>query len=555
MKLPGKSKTGANSAMQVFDEMPETGVNSAVQVFDEMPLIIAEPNLAVTCTKTTQVWQQINNMSSSVGRVAGRGQEDDTDQVVAAGASEVFVRMPHPENNTVPQSRHADQVADDLLEQIGAVVEAPEQIVTEVYSAGHVFDKRSHPSVYGDKVFDKRSQSIIPVAEVFVKWPDPTLPKNTAPSSSSASYSNNHRNKVARSQVWKPINSTGASILKADLSTLDQGPALSDSGMMLNVIEEDEHGLDLNPAGQITETFVVADCEANRGTPFSDLARVVGRDVEHCAQVQGSTTLVLQQLDQVALQAPNDLSSGDQITKVQLTKSQDVDAINQNVGTESTSTELRNVAYCVGAEIQLPQVQHQQVAVEFLEQQQVQATSRELEQNLENGSLVQLEQIGSNINSIDEDDGQKDLVVKGFLHHVTALQLKIDQAGNAVIDRIAKSPSTSEFLKKKVVSKAYLEEAKAWRWAHGTKDELCDKSASGKKGRHSNPKHTWADLVDEEELQQVEQKDQPHAQRHWSTTVQVAQIGEATGIVQAALKQLKGADGLRGQRLSFDDNG
>ncbi|GAA0158681.1 hypothetical protein LIER_38709 [Lithospermum erythrorhizon] len=149
---------------------------------------------------------------------------------------------------------------------------------------------------------------------------------------------------------------------------------------------------------------------------------------------------------------------------------------------------------------------------------------------------------------LDEDDGQKGLVVKDFLHHITALQFKINQADNAVIDRIGKSPSTSEFLKKKVVSKAYLEEAKAWRWAHGTKDELCDKSASGKQGQHCNAKHTWADLVDEEERQ-------PHVQRNWSTTVQVAHIGEATGIVHAALKQLNGADGLRGQRLSFDDKG
>ncbi|GAA0150427.1 hypothetical protein LIER_43098 [Lithospermum erythrorhizon] len=156
---------------------------------------------------------------------------------------------------------------------------------------------------------------------------------------------------------------------------------------------------------------------------------------------------------------------------------------------------------------------------------------------------------------LDEDDGQKGLVVKDFLHHVTALQFKIDQADNEIIDRIGKTPSTSEFLKKKVVSKAYLEEAKAWRWAHGTKDELCDKSVSGKQGQHSNVKHTWADLVDEEEIQQAEKKDQPHEQRHWSATVQVAQFGEATGIVQAALKQLNGADGLRGQRLTFDDKG
>ncbi|GAA0168309.1 hypothetical protein LIER_40535 [Lithospermum erythrorhizon] len=125
------------------------------------------------------------------------------------------------------------------------------QCVAEVNNADHVFDKRSHPSVNMDKVFDKRSQSVIPVADVFVKLPDPTLPKNTAPSSSSTGYSNNHRKKVAHSQVWKPINSTGtqntleqntskqgnndtslhkvdgkidASILKADLSNLDQGP-------------------------------------------------------------------------------------------------------------------------------------------------------------------------------------------------------------------------------------------------------------------------------------------------------------------------------------------
>ncbi|GAA0160623.1 hypothetical protein LIER_17138 [Lithospermum erythrorhizon] len=155
----------------------------------------------------------------------------------------------------------------------------------------------------------------------------------------------------------------------------------------------------------------------------------------------------------------------------------------------------------------------------------------------------------------DEDDGQKRLVVNDFLHYVTALQLKIDQADNTVIDRIRKSPSTSEFLKKKIVSNAYLEEAKAWIWDHGTKEELCDKSAPGKQGQHNNAKTTWADLVEAEELQQVVQKDQPREQRNWSTTVQVAQIGEATGIVKAALKQLNGADGLRGQRLSFDDKG
>ncbi|GAA0173452.1 hypothetical protein LIER_27064 [Lithospermum erythrorhizon] len=262
------------------------------------------------------------------------------------------------------------------------------QCVAEVNNADHVFDKRSHPSVNGDKVFDKRSQSVIPIAEVFVKLPDPTLPKNTAPSSSSAGYSNNHRKKVAHSQVWKPINSTGAqntleqntskqgnndtslhkvdgkidaSILKADLSNLDQGPALSNSRMMHTVIEEDEQGLELSSAGQITETIVVADCEANRGIFSLDLARVEGRVVEHCEEVQGSTTSVLQQLDQVALQAPNDLSSGEQIRKVQLTihidsEIQDVDAINRSVGTECTSAELRNVAKCVGAEIQLPQI-------------------------------------------------------------------------------------------------------------------------------------------------------------------------------------------------------
>ncbi|KAG9156505.1 hypothetical protein Leryth_024407 [Lithospermum erythrorhizon] len=264
------------------------------------------------------------------------------------------------------------------------------QCVAEVNNADHVFDKRSHPSVNGDKVFDKRSQSVIPVAEVFVKLPDPTLPKNTAPSSSSAGYSNNHRKKVAHSQVWKPINSTGAqntleqntskqgnndtslhkvdgkidaSILKADLSNLDQGPALSNSGMLHTVIEEDEQGLELSSAGQITETIAVEDIS-------SDLAGESRSVVEHCEEVQGSTTSVLQQLDQ------------------------DVDAINRSVGTECTGAELRNVAECVGAEIQLPQVQHQQVVVKFVEQQQVQVTGQELEQNLENGSLVQLEGAG-----------------------------------------------------------------------------------------------------------------------------------------------------------------
>ncbi|GAA0186078.1 hypothetical protein LIER_33366 [Lithospermum erythrorhizon] len=171
-------------------------------------------------------------------------------------------------------------------------------------------------AVYGDKVFDKRSQSVIPVAEVFVKLPDPTLSKHAAPSS--ADYSTNHRKEVAHSPVWNPINSTGAhntleentskqgnsdtslhkvdgkidaSILKADLSNLDQGPALSNPGMMHTVIEEDEQGLELSSAGQITETTIDADCEANRGTFSSDLARVVGRVEEHCEEVSRTTLL------------------------------------------------------------------------------------------------------------------------------------------------------------------------------------------------------------------------------------------------------------------------
>ncbi|GAA0162096.1 hypothetical protein LIER_18268 [Lithospermum erythrorhizon] len=87
-----------------------------------------------------------------------------------------------------------------------------------------------------------------------------------------------------------------------------------------------------------------------------------------------------------------------------------------------------------------------------------------------------------------------------------------------------------------VVSNAYLEE----RCNRRTKNELFDKSTQGKKDLHGNDKITWAELVEGEELQQFEQQDQPRVQRTWSTTVQVAQIGEGTWIVKAALKKFNG---------------
>ncbi|GAA0160216.1 hypothetical protein LIER_16820 [Lithospermum erythrorhizon] len=144
-------------------------------------------------------------------------------------------------------------------------------------------------------------------AEVFVKLPEPTLLKNTAPSSSSAGYSNNHRKKVTHSHFWKAIKTTGAR------NTLEQNttqcPALSNSGMLQTVIVEDEKGLESVECSAVAPSSVASGCnttpqaawEANQGTFSSDLARVQGRVVEHCEEVQGSTASVMQQVDQDAL--------------------------------------------------------------------------------------------------------------------------------------------------------------------------------------------------------------------------------------------------------------
>ncbi|GAA0161399.1 hypothetical protein LIER_17726 [Lithospermum erythrorhizon] len=112
---------------------------------------------------------------------------------------------------------------------------------------------------------------------------------------------------------------------------------------------------------------------------------------------------------------------------------------------------------------------------------------------------------------------------------------------------IAKSPSTSVFLKKQVITRSYFEEIQALSCGHGIKNALLPRSTPGRFDLDSKSKPSFADLGEEE-------AELSHAHMNENTTVRVAHIGEAPGIVKASLLQLKKAE-LRGQGLPFDDKG
>ncbi|GAA0183553.1 hypothetical protein LIER_30943 [Lithospermum erythrorhizon] len=92
-----------------------------------------------------------------------------------------------------------------------------------------------------------------------------------------------------------------------------------------------------------------------------------------------------------------------------------------------------------------------------------------------------------------------------------------------------------------------FKEIQALSCGHGIKNALLPRSTPGRFDLDSKSKPSFADLVEEE----VEFS---HAHLNENTTVRVAHIGEAPGIVKAALLQLKKAE-LRGQGLPFDDKG
>ncbi|KAG9150287.1 hypothetical protein Leryth_017601 [Lithospermum erythrorhizon] len=151
---------------------------------------------------------------------------------------------------------------------------------------GHSLDAckiRSSTVMDVNSISEQRLGMARNAAQVFEELPEPALQKNSAPSSSSAGYSDNHGNKGAQSQVWVEIKSArlakkqntsntiqnliaencfdalkfpvadldeniqGAvaeidtNIAKADLSSID--PARSNS-VLLQIASEDKKGLD-----------------------------------------------------------------------------------------------------------------------------------------------------------------------------------------------------------------------------------------------------------------------------------------------------------------------
>ncbi|GAA0161690.1 hypothetical protein LIER_43577 [Lithospermum erythrorhizon] len=123
---------------------------------------------------------------------------------------------------------------------------------------------------------------------------------------------------------------------------------------------------------------------------------------------------------------------------------------------------------------------------------------------------------------LDNNASNMESQVKVILKYVDDLKKKIDNADSTTIARIASSPSTKAFLK--------------------------NQNVAGVRDNSNEPPITVLPKLCYEQVSK---------QKTWSSTVQIAHLGEGPGIVKTALLQLKDKGQIltRGQGHPFDDNG
>ncbi|GAA0165055.1 hypothetical protein LIER_20554 [Lithospermum erythrorhizon] len=143
--------------------------------------------------------------------------------------------------------------------------------------------------------------------------------------------------------------------------------------------------------------------------------------------------------------------------------------------------------------------------------------------------------------------------VNPFIKYIDSLKQQFENADSATIARIAESPSTKAFLKNQF-EHHFVEEDNALSMDCDVVDKpdfpQQQKTTNMVSPLEEKDKGPLVTILPKLCYEQVHQA--------WSTTVQVAQLGEGPGIVTTALLQLKDQGrltNLRGQGLPFDDKG